>query len=91
MKAMFIASERINQEVADSDKTGAAGKVYASYKRFRDQIRSWHKINEYAYHDALKTVGALGRGCAAGKGAILAVVGTKRAAAAKGNDNRQWE
>ena len=59
LKAMFIASERINQEVADSDKTGAAGKVYASYKKFRDEIRSWHKINEYAYHDALKTVGAV--------------------------------
>ncbi len=57
--AMFKAAEKINDQVADDDKTGAARKVYDSYKKFRDQIRGWHKINEYAYTNALKTVGAI--------------------------------
>ena len=57
--AMFKAAERINDEVADADKTGQARKVYDSYKKFRDQVRAWHKVNEYAYVDALKVVGAV--------------------------------
>jgi TRAP-type mannitol/chloroaromatic compound transport system substrate-binding protein len=52
LKALAKASEKINQEVADSDPD--ARKVYESYKTFRDGIRKWTSLSEVAYSDALK-------------------------------------
>jgi len=57
LKALYAASEKINQEVADSDPD--ARKVYESYKKFQSGVRSWHNLNEVAYTDALKAVGAI--------------------------------
>jgi TRAP-type mannitol/chloroaromatic compound transport system substrate-binding protein len=57
LKAVYKVAERVNQEVADSDPV--ARKVYDSYKKFQDGIRQWHTVNEWAFRDALKTVGAV--------------------------------
>ncbi len=57
LKALHAAAEKINEEVADSDKD--ARKVYDSYLKFRDGVREWHNINEVAYHKALGNVGAI--------------------------------
>lgn len=48
------AAEKINEQVADSDP--AARKVYDHYKKFRDEVRGWHNLNEVAYQMALKSV-----------------------------------
>ena len=57
LKALYVASEKINEQVADSDAD--ARKVYDHYKKFRDGIRGWHNINEVAYQKALASVGAI--------------------------------
>lgn len=57
LKALHSAAEKINQEVADSDPD--ARKVYESYKKFQSGVRKWHNVNEVAYHNALKAVGAI--------------------------------
>jgi TRAP-type mannitol/chloroaromatic compound transport system substrate-binding protein len=57
LKALFKAAEKINEQVADSDPD--ARKVYDSYKKFQDGVRNWNNLNEVAYTDALKAVGAI--------------------------------
>ena len=57
LKALYKAAEKLNEQVADSDPD--ARKVYDAYKKFRDGVRTWHNINEVAYQNALKTVGAI--------------------------------
>ena len=57
LRALHKAAERINDEVADSDPE--ARKVYDSYKKFRDGIRTWYSNQEYAYTAALKAVGVI--------------------------------
>ena len=57
LKALFKAAEKINEQVADSDPD--ARRVYDSYKKFRDGVRNWNNLNEVAYTDALKSVGAI--------------------------------
>jgi len=57
LKALYTAAMRINDEVAESDPD--AKKVYDSYKKFRDGIRAWYKIQEYSYTEALKSVGVI--------------------------------
>ncbi|HKI99009.1 MAG TPA: TRAP transporter substrate-binding protein DctP [bacterium] len=57
LKAFYKTAERVNQQTADADPD--AHKVYESYKKFMAGIRSWHKINEWGYVDALKEVGAV--------------------------------
>jgi TRAP-type mannitol/chloroaromatic compound transport system substrate-binding protein len=58
LKALYRASEQVNQAVADADAD--ARTVYESYKRFRDGIRGWTSLGEGAYQRALGTVGANG-------------------------------
>ncbi|MEE8434704.1 MAG: ABC transporter substrate-binding protein, partial [bacterium] len=57
LKVLHTKSEEIAEEVANSDPD--ARKVYDSYKKFRNGVRLWHNINEVAYVEALKTVGAI--------------------------------
>ena len=57
LKSLYNEAEKINQEVADSDPD--ARKVYESYKKFRNGVRQWHNLNEVAYQNALKSVGAI--------------------------------
>jgi TRAP-type mannitol/chloroaromatic compound transport system substrate-binding protein len=57
LKALYKTAEKINDQVADSDPD--ARKVYDHYKAFRDGVRKWHEINEWAFKDALVQVGAI--------------------------------
>jgi TRAP-type mannitol/chloroaromatic compound transport system substrate-binding protein len=43
-------SEEVVAEIAEKD--AASNKVYASYKRFRDQVMQWHDVSERAYLNA---------------------------------------
>lgn len=57
LRGLHKAAEKINQGVADSDPD--ARRVYESYKKFRDGVRSWHNLNEVAYVKALQAVGVI--------------------------------
>ena len=57
LKKLHSEAEKINDKVASSDPD--ARKVYDSYLKFRDGVRSWNNINEVSYTNALKIVGAI--------------------------------
>ncbi len=43
-------SDDVVSEVANKDKMGK--KVFASFRKFRDQAKAWHKVSELAYYNA---------------------------------------
>jgi len=57
MKGLSQAAAKIAEEVADKDPD--ARKIYDSFKSFQSEVRSWHNMNEVAYHMALKAAGII--------------------------------
>jgi len=50
LKKLHTLSDEVLDELAARDKHSA--KVYASFKKFRDQVAQWHNISELAYFNA---------------------------------------
>ncbi len=57
LKVLADASDKVNQQLADSDPT--AKKVYEAYKKYQTLNRAWNKYTEYAYVDMLRVTGRL--------------------------------
>ena len=50
LETMKTLSDEVLEEVAAADEMSA--KVYASFKNYRDQVRSYHQVSEQAYINA---------------------------------------
>lgn len=50
LKKIRDLSDEVVREVAAKDKM--SGKVFESFRKFRDQARAWHDVSELAYYNA---------------------------------------
>lgn len=50
LKKLHTLSDEVLDELAAKDKHSA--KVYASFKKFRDQVAQWHNVSELAYYNS---------------------------------------